>query len=240
MARVADDEAWAHLLRRPRRDAGASPTTWRQRLHQAARPRRAPRGAGVTVADPGMRAQRVIVRVEQRTWGNAGRYHSLKGWLHDHLDYLERDGTTPDGTPGQLYGRSGVIDTEALLDRATRDPRHFDVIVSAEHGHALDLTAYTRALMRQVEQDTGRHLDWAAANHYDTDHPHTHILIRGRDLDGEGVWMDRQYLHEGLRFRAQEIATRALGWRWEQTPAQSRDHGKAPGRNRDDGMDIEV
>jgi type IV secretory pathway VirD2 relaxase len=188
----------------------------------------------MSVRDPGVRAQRVVVKTDVVRLGATG-HRSLKGWLHDHLDYLERDGTSPDGTPGQLYGRDGIRDTDQFLDRATRDPRHVTIVVSPERGQDLDLTTFTRDLMRQVEQDVGTGLDWAAVNHYDTDHPHSHIVIRGRDLGGEPVFIDRVYLHEGLRYRAQEIATRALGWRWEQEQVHDRAHSptRARGVERD-------
>ena len=236
------DETWSQFFRRPRRPRTGEthqrpPQSWRGVLRQAARPRRTRARRGVAVRDPGLRAQRVIVKTEVVRMGHSG-HRSLKGWLHDHLDYLERDDTSRDGTPGQLYGREGVVDTEQFLDRATRDPRHFTVVVSPERGQDLDLTGFTRDLMRQVERDVGTGLDWAAANHYDTDHPHSHIIIRGRDMDGDPVFLDRQYLHEGIRYRAQEIATRELGWRWEQHI--DRERGQVPTRGRDDDMDMDV
>jgi len=191
----------------------------------------------VAVRDPGLRAQRVIVKTAVVRMGHSG-HRSLTGWLHDHLDYLARDDTSREGTPSPLYGCAGVVDTGQFLDRATRDPRHVTVVVSPERGQDLDLTGFTRDLMRQVERDVGTGLDWAAVNHYDTDHPHSHIVIRGRDLDGEPVFMDRAYLHEGMRSRAQEIATRALGWRWEQEQVPERAHSLPRERDVERGLEF--
>jgi type IV secretory pathway VirD2 relaxase len=69
--------------------------------------------------------------------------------------------------------------------------------------------------MARVERDLGRKLEWAAVNHRDTDHPHAHIILRGVDRDGCEVRLDRSYISNGLRWRAQEIATEELGPRPE-------------------------
>src|SRR4051812_17796526 len=69
--------------------------------------------------------------------------------------------------------------------------------------------------MSQVEKDTGRRLIWAAVNHYNTDNPHAHIVVRGVDRDGDEFRIDRGYLANGMRWRAQEILTRELGRRSE-------------------------
>jgi type IV secretory pathway VirD2 relaxase len=127
------------------------------------------------------------------------------------------------------------VDADQFLDRATRDPRHVTVVVSPERGQDLDLTTFTRDLMRHVERDVGTGLDWIAVNHYDTDHPHSHVVIRGHDLAGEPVCMARAYLHEGMRYRAQALATQALGWLWEPEHSPAR----TPTPTRERGVDLE-
>jgi hypothetical protein len=69
--------------------------------------------------------------------------------------------------------------------------------------------------MSQVEKDLGRELRWAAVCHYDTDNPHVHVVVRGVDVRGGDVRIDRDYISSGLRLRAQELATRELGLRTE-------------------------
>ena len=46
---------------------------------------------------------------------------------------------------------------------------------------------YTRRLMGRLEQDLGTRLEWIAVDHWDTDDPHTHIVIRGRDESGRDL-----------------------------------------------------
>ncbi len=84
--------------------------------------------------------------------------------------------------------------------------------MSPEDGHAFeDLKSNTRTLMAQMESDLGQKLDWVAVDHHNTGHPHTHIVIRGRDGRGRDLVIARNYLTQGLRRRAEELATRRLG-----------------------------
>jgi type IV secretory pathway VirD2 relaxase len=104
--------------------------------------------------------------------------------------------------------------------RTFEEPRlheshQFRFIVSPEDAGDLDLKAYVRRLMDQVERDLGRKVEWAAVNHYDTGHPHAHIVVRGVDREGHELRLDRSYIASGMRWRAQEIATQELGLRHE-------------------------
>ena len=65
--------------------------------------------------------------------------------------------------------------------------------------------------MRQVEKDVGRPLEWAAVNHFNTDHPHAHVVVRGVDRHGRAMRFDRDYIGRGFRQRAQQLATEELG-----------------------------
>jgi type IV secretory pathway VirD2 relaxase len=127
------------------------------------------------------------------------------------LRYIERDGVNEDGTKGLLYGADGPLRAEAFDEPRRGEKHQFRIIVSPEDARELDLTAYVRRLMAQVERDTGRRLEWAAVNHYDTDHPHAHLIVRGVDRDGRELRLDRGYISNGLRSRAQELATEELG-----------------------------
>src|SRR5262249_32679585 len=108
---------------------------------------------------------------------------------------------------------------EGFAERAKGDPHQFQVVLSPENGQALDLTQYTRRFMEQVEKDTRSRLDWVAANHYNTAHPHAHILLRGRDLDGQELGLKEHYMTRGMTYRAQDIATETLGHRQPQALA---------------------
>lgn len=135
-----------------------------------------------------------------------------------HLRYIQRDGVTREGAPGQLYSaEQDRTDGKAFLERAAPgeaggDRHQFRFIVSAEDGQNYDdLKPLTRRLMTQMEQDLGTKLDWVAVDHYNTGHPHTHIIVRGKDDRGGDLVIGREYLTVGIRERAAELVSLDLG-----------------------------
>jgi type IV secretory pathway VirD2 relaxase len=135
-----------------------------------------------------------------------------------HLRYLQRDGTTRDGAPGQLYSAgSDEADGRAFLERGQDDRHQFRFIVAAEDGDQYpDLKPLTRRLMAQMENDLGTKLDWVAVDHFNTGHPHTHIILRGIDDRGRNLVIAREYIAHGMRARAGELVSLDLGPRTPQ------------------------
>ena len=144
-----------------------------------------------------------------------------------HLRYIERDGVTRDGQKGQAYGAdTDVADLRAFQERGQNDRHQFRFIVSAEDGFVLeDLKGFTRQLMCRMEIDLETRLDWVAVDHWDTDNPHTHIVLNGRTGGPTGAREDLviapDYMAHGMRLRASEIATEWLGPRTEAEIRQS-------------------
>ena len=130
-----------------------------------------------------------------------------------HLRYLQRDGTTREGAPGALYGADADrVDAKEFRERGTGDRHQFRFIVSPEDGAEYDdLKPLTRRLMARVEQDLGTRLDWVAVDHFNTGHPHTHIIVRGKDHRGADLVIARNYLTGGMRERAAELVDLDLG-----------------------------
>lgn len=130
-----------------------------------------------------------------------------------HLRYIQRDGVTRDGAPGELYSaEQDRADAKAFIERAEGDRHQFRFIVAAEDGvEYADLKPLTRRLMTQMEQDLGSKLDWVAADHFNTGHPHTHIILRGKDERGRDLIIARDYISRGIRERATELVTLDLG-----------------------------
>ena len=54
-----------------------------------------------------------------------------------------------------------------------------------------------------------------AVNHWNTDNPHTHLTVRGRDDTGKDLIIAGDYIADGFRHRAAELATEWLGPRTE-------------------------
>ncbi|PIB94703.1 relaxase/mobilization nuclease RlxS [Caulobacter sp. FWC2] len=132
-----------------------------------------------------------------------------------HMRYVQRDGVTREGLPGTLYGPdTDQADGRAFVDRAEAgdDARQFRFIVSPEDGAEYeDLKSLTRRLMARMEADLDSKLDWVAVDHHNTGHPHTHIIVRGRNDQGEDLVIAKEYLTHGLRERAAELVFLDLG-----------------------------
>jgi len=160
--------------------------------------------------DAGMRvrARRVVVKA---------RVVKMRGpdskAVHAHLRYLQREGVTLDGERGQLYSAlEDQADGSQFLDRGKGDRHQFRLIVAPEDGAELgDLRDFARSLMAQMERDLETSLDWVAVDHHNTGHPHTHIVIRGVTDGGKTLNIAGDYIAHGIRHRASEIVTLALG-----------------------------
>ncbi|HIE0871586.1 TPA: DUF3363 domain-containing protein [Pseudomonas aeruginosa] len=137
--------------------------------------------------------------------------------LSKHLRYVERDGAGRDGEPGRAYGpQADEADLDAFKERCADDRHHFRFIVSPEDGVELDdLRTYTRHLVNRMEADLGTRLDWVAVDHWNTDNPHTHLIVRGRDDTGKDLIIAGDYIAHGFRHRAAELANEWLGPRTE-------------------------
>lgn len=130
-----------------------------------------------------------------------------------HLRYIQRDGVTREGERGDLYNAlENEADGKAFLERGDGDRHQFRFIVAPEDGIEYeDLKPLTRRLMTQMEEDLGTRLDWVAVDHFNTGHPHTHIMLRGRDDKGHDLIIARDYITTGMRERAAELVSLDLG-----------------------------
>ena len=169
------------------------------------------RAAGV-IASHGLRSNSRIVIAKARIVR-----HSARSSLGAHLKYLQRDGVTRDGENGKLFGAEGrEIDGDLFAERCEDDRHHFRFIVSPKDATQMaDLKSFTGDLMAQMEKDLGTKLDWAATNHWNTQHPHIHIIVRGVGDDGRDLVISRNYIGSGMRDRASHLITRELGPRTE-------------------------
>ena len=137
--------------------------------------------------------------------------------LARHVTYLKREGVTRDGKDSELFGSDGPsADGTAFAERCADDRHHFRFIVSPEDaGELADVRAFTRELMTEMAQDLGTKLDWVAVDHWNTDNPHIHILLRGKTDYGRDLVIDKDYIRQGMRGRAEERVTMELGPRSE-------------------------
>lgn len=143
--------------------------------------------------------------------------------LTTHLSYLQRDGVTREGAAGRMFDADGdKTNARDFAGRCQDDRHHFRFIVSPDDAQELyDLRAFTRDLMSEMARDLGTKLDWAAIDHWNSEHPHIHVLVRGRGDDGGDLVISRDYISRGLRARADRLATLELGPRSEQEIRQA-------------------
>jgi len=138
--------------------------------------------------------------------------------LAKHISYLKREGVTRDGDDARMFNAErDDADSKAFAERCEEDRHHFRFIISPEDAATMaDLKVFTRKLMRQAERDLGTELDWVAVDHWNTDNPHIHVLVRGKLADGKDLVISRDFISRGLRLRAAELVDLELGPRTEQ------------------------
>lgn len=165
------------------------------------------------------RMRRVIVKTHIARAGKGIGKAAFKA----HLKYIQRDGVDRDGHGGDLYGaEKDRLSDRGFIERSEDDRHQFRVIVSPEDADQLgDLKENTRTLMTRMEKDLGTKLDWVAVDHYNTGHPHTHIVIRGKDARGRDLVIAGEYLTQGLRRQASDLVTERLGPRRDLEIARS-------------------
>jgi type IV secretory pathway VirD2 relaxase len=174
-------------------------------------------GSNLRGFDPS--ARRVVVKTSIVRLGAKGL-----GRATAHMRYLQRDGTTREGERGTLYSAElDQADGKAFVERGSGDRHQFRFIVAPEDGSEYeDLKPLVRRLMAQAERDLDTRLDWVAVDHFNTGHPHSHVLVRGRDALGKDLIIAREYLTHGLRERATDLVNLDLGPRAEWEIAASR------------------
>jgi hypothetical protein len=180
--------------------------------------------AGHTRAGRGRGGVAAWRAAEQRLYGNRARRVIVKARIvrqgfraasavRAHLSYLRREGVTRDGASARMFDAvSDDTDLRAFAERASDDRHHFRFIVSPEDATEMeDLRAFTRDLVKQMEHDLGTRLDWVGIDHWNTDNPHVHLIVRGADDRGDTLVIHRDYISHGMRERAAELVTIELG-----------------------------
>ncbi len=130
-----------------------------------------------------------------------------------HARYLTREGSAERSVFYDAIG-DGVDGAGRAARWAHDDRRHFRMILAPENGAELkDLRPYAREVMSRAEAALGTRLEWVAVDHWDTDNPHTHVILRGRRHDGRDLIIPREYVSHGFRNAARDAATERLGFR---------------------------
>ena len=196
-----------------------------------ARPLRHLGAVGRYVAPPPAGSQQTVVK----HW--PGNMHTTG----DYLRYLQQ-GKGRDGTDATLFGPDDLpVDPRRFVHDARQDPHQFRFSVSLAAMPAyFAMRPFVETLMARMQRDLGRRLDWVAAVHYDTvpkgGKVHAHVVLRGRDVDQQPLYIKKHYHYFGLRYQADRLATWYLGRQQDRLPYQDAgqqavraDQGRAQG-----------
>jgi len=213
LGRVAKDRPFRHQVRKALNLAGGAQRSSGQRARRfdgsrIGRGSASGRILGSSNRHSGPRSRRVVVKARIVRLAGSGAKAAVA-----HLRYIQRDGTTREGERGTLYSADlDNADGKSFAERGTGDRHQFRFIVAAEDGAEYqDLKPMIRRLMEQAEKDLGTKLDWVAVDHFNTSHPHSHILVRGKDDRDQDLIIAREYITKGLRQRAVDLVNLDLG-----------------------------
>ena len=175
-------------------------------------------GSGSSKTSPFQR--RAIVNVRYSNARTPG------GWKA-HGTYVEREsakGRDVDGS--KQYGVENEVQTpsperlglaqEHSLDslaghwQKAGDQRMFKIIISPEDPTA-NFQRTASDMIARIEQHTGAPVEWAGVVHRNTDHPHAHLIVRGKLPPGEALQLPPMLIRKGLREAVQTSLTRQLG-----------------------------
>ena len=169
------------------------------------------------------RVRRVTVKARYRLNNSRGGGPNRGQPLHKHIVYLARPEAQQHDSADEQHEdltRSEAVFFDAWddgidaahLPQAWRSDRHhWRIIVSPEEAADLDLKAYARAFVFRLEHHLRSPLEWVSVVHVNTDHPHVHLLIRGRRADGRDLTMTPSTVSDKLRELAELELVSRLG-----------------------------
>lgn len=157
------------------------------------------------------------------------RYSSARtpgGWKA-HGTYIERESAKGDRLPPEREAptefdsqvpdpdRLGLAQEHQLGSLAESwqkagDKRVFKIILSPEDAN-VDFQRTAAEMVARIEQHIGEPVEWGGVVHRNTDHPHAHIIVRGRLRSGEPLKLPPDLIRRGLREAVQSSLTRQLG-----------------------------
>ena len=157
------------------------------------------------------------------------RYSNSKtpgGWKA-HGTYVERESAKGrDIIDRKLYGvehevqtphadRLGLAQERSLDSLASEwqkagDERIFKIIISPEDP-TVNFQRTASDMIARIEQHIGAPVEWAGVVHRNTDHPHAHLIVRGKLPSGEGLKLSPMLIRKGLREVVQTSLTQQLG-----------------------------
>lgn len=118
-----------------------------------------------------------------------------------HINYIQyREGEDRGKGPREFFNEDkehvlGRDIKEKLLEQEKNGVTMHKIILSPGVQGA-DLKEYTREMMDLLEREKGQKLDWYGIEHRNTEHPHVHVVVMGKGLEGGRVRLDLDDMKE--------------------------------------------
>src|SRR5438445_1020561 len=138
-----------------------------------------------------------------------------------HGTYLAREGARREGGKGRGFSAEQEVSISRRLsvagsERATSG-------CGSSSSRPSTPSASTSRRTRERSSPTWSATSGRASSGWpSTDNPHVHLLVRGRDVRGQGLQIHPDYLSQGIRRRSQDLPTQVLGYRAEREMVQAR------------------
>ena len=185
------------------------------------------------------RVQRASTRRGSAGLGSRGKLHTRRsvvkasysrndrsGRWTAHARYLTREGAQRQQAHGIGFDWAADGLDVVTTVRSWEKERRRDYVAPDRLTRRRSATRSRNARTRSRGVDGTRsrtRLEWIGIDHNNTDNPHVHILIRGRDEHGQKLEIAREYVKSGIRARSREIVQRELGLRPEREVLAARE-----------------
>ncbi|MCM1322213.1 MAG: hypothetical protein NC041_06880 [Bacteroides sp.] len=90
-------------------------------------------------------------------------------------------------------------------------PLNFKCIISPESQN-INLQTLVKSFIKRIEYQTGYKLVWQGCIHNDTPHRHAHVVINGKDRNGDEIYFNKDMI-QLMRFMCENAATQMIGER---------------------------
>ena len=92
-----------------------------------------------------------------------------------------------------------------------KTPLNFKCIISPESQN-INLQTLVKSFIKRIEYQTGYKLVWQSCIHNDTPHRHAHVVINGKDRNGDEIYFNKDMI-QLMRFMCENAATQMIGER---------------------------
>lgn len=130
--------------------------------------------------------------------------------------YLIKEGKGKDGTTPQLYGSNLDEYKKNMVKKNIR-------IFLSPANNDIPLRSLAESFIKKIQAQIGYDLHWVGTEHYDTAHNHVHLLINGRDKNGNYVFLPPDLVKLYAREHARDICTSLIGPRTKEDIQKERE-----------------